>query len=65
MILLDANCGFEDFEITSKYPSPCSRALFGPIFPKLPYTMPHMPTVCTLKLVQLKTVIRPLHWSKA
>ena len=22
MTLLDANCGFEEFEITSKYPSP-------------------------------------------
>ena len=33
MTLLGANCGFKDFEITSKYQSPWSRALFGPIFP--------------------------------
>ena len=65
MTLLDTNCGFEVFEITLEYPIPWSRALFGPISPILPYIMPHIPTVCTLKLVQLNTVIWPIHLSKA
>ena len=63
--LLDANCGFEGFEITSKYSSPWSRALFGSIFPKFSYIMPHIARVCTLKLVQLDTVIWSLHLSKS
>ena len=65
LTLLDANCGFEDFGITLKYPSPWSRALFGSIFLKLLYIMPYIRTVCTLKLVQLSTVIWLLHLSKA
>ena len=63
--LLDANCGFEGFEITSKYPSPWSRALFGPIFHKFPYIMRHIPTMCSLKLVQLNTIIWSLHLNKS
>ena len=65
MTLLDANCGLEGLQITLKYPSPWSKKLFGPIFPKLLYIMPNKLTVCTLKLVQLNTVIWPLHLSKA